>query len=142
MIRRPPRSTRTDTLFPYTTLFRSGLDAHDVFERRHIDLRGRGFGRRCGTGLDRRGRIGGRSNRDRRRGEQLVEAGTFAAVGQLTDIGEEGRAARGHRDLRRRKGRRGSHAPPTSIKSRRIPRRGRYGGFALARPFYPAPAHL
>src|SRR3546814_13454173 len=26
MIRRPPRSTRTDTLFPYTTLFRSGSD--------------------------------------------------------------------------------------------------------------------
>src|SRR3546814_13345402 len=25
MLRRPPRSTRTDTLFPYTTLFRSGL---------------------------------------------------------------------------------------------------------------------
>src|SRR3546814_1022688 len=25
MIRRPPRATRTDTLFPYTTLFRSGL---------------------------------------------------------------------------------------------------------------------
>src|SRR3546814_16021630 len=29
MIRRPPRSTRTDTLFPYTTLFRSCL-AEDV----------------------------------------------------------------------------------------------------------------
>src|SRR3546814_20505910 len=29
MILRPPRSTRTDTLFPYTTLFRSG--APDVF---------------------------------------------------------------------------------------------------------------
>src|SRR3546814_1572195 len=27
MIRRPPRSTRTDTLFPYTTLFRSLDDA-------------------------------------------------------------------------------------------------------------------
>src|SRR3546814_10704878 len=27
MVRRPPRSTRTDTLFPYTTLFRSLLDA-------------------------------------------------------------------------------------------------------------------
>src|SRR3546814_19218992 len=27
MIRRPPRSTRTDTLFPYTTLFRSQLHA-------------------------------------------------------------------------------------------------------------------
>src|SRR3546814_1872921 len=29
MIRRPPRSTRTDTLFPYTTLFRSGRAGHD-----------------------------------------------------------------------------------------------------------------
>src|SRR3546814_20853482 len=28
MIRRPPRSTRADTLFPYTTLFRSGDLAH------------------------------------------------------------------------------------------------------------------
>src|SRR3546814_4885424 len=28
MIRRPPRSTRTDTLFPYTTLCRSYLSAH------------------------------------------------------------------------------------------------------------------
>src|SRR3546814_7101217 len=28
MIRRPPRSTRTDTLFPYTTLFRSGERPH------------------------------------------------------------------------------------------------------------------
>src|SRR3546814_1238872 len=27
MIRRPPRSTRTDTLFPYTTLFRSRSDS-------------------------------------------------------------------------------------------------------------------
>src|SRR3546814_15117023 len=27
MIRRPPRSTRTDTLFPYTTLFRSAMQA-------------------------------------------------------------------------------------------------------------------
>src|SRR3546814_7727898 len=31
MIRRPPRSTRTDTLFPYTTLFRSR-------PRRHFDV--------------------------------------------------------------------------------------------------------
>src|SRR3546814_17856399 len=29
MIRRPPRSTRTDTLFPYTALFRSARDSHD-----------------------------------------------------------------------------------------------------------------
>src|SRR3546814_996677 len=32
MIRRPPRSTRTDTLFPYTTLFRS---TDDPLSRRH-----------------------------------------------------------------------------------------------------------
>src|SRR3546814_12205260 len=31
MIRRPPRSTRTDTLFPYTTLFRSA-DPHPVVD--------------------------------------------------------------------------------------------------------------
>src|SRR3546814_20358366 len=30
MIRRPPRSTRTDTLFPYTTLFRSLEDAREI----------------------------------------------------------------------------------------------------------------
>src|SRR3546814_3377862 len=29
MIRRPPRSTRTDTLFPYTTLFRFGVLGED-----------------------------------------------------------------------------------------------------------------
>src|SRR3546814_17947672 len=44
MIRRPPRSTRTDTLFPYTTLFRSDAD-------RRPDLRAgpaAGAGRRHG----------------------------------------------------------------------------------------------
>src|SRR3546814_3880097 len=30
MIRRPPRSTRTDTLFPYTTLFRSCIELPDA----------------------------------------------------------------------------------------------------------------
>src|SRR3546814_4246492 len=30
MIRRPPRSTRTDTLFPYTTLFRSVARGHQA----------------------------------------------------------------------------------------------------------------
>src|SRR3546814_13575419 len=34
MIRRPPRSTRTDTLFPYTTLFRSGSVGFARFRRR------------------------------------------------------------------------------------------------------------
>src|SRR3546814_15870088 len=31
MIRRPPRATRTDTLFPYTTLFRSLLDGEKIW---------------------------------------------------------------------------------------------------------------
>src|SRR3546814_9269641 len=42
MIRRPPRSTRTDTLFPYTTLFRS-LGGARVNRRRPISARGRGW---------------------------------------------------------------------------------------------------
>src|SRR3546814_8968769 len=44
MIRRPPRSTRTDTLFPYTTLFRSDgegleLPAQPLVRRDHLDRR-------------------------------------------------------------------------------------------------------
>src|SRR3546814_10450269 len=37
MIRRPPRSTRTDTLFPYTTLFRSvpGTGQKAALQHRH-----------------------------------------------------------------------------------------------------------
>src|SRR3546814_8731828 len=42
MIRRPPRSTRTDTLFPYTTLFRSEL-------QRDLPRRLRGSGARHQT---------------------------------------------------------------------------------------------
>src|SRR3546814_1931776 len=34
MIRRPPRSTRTDTLFPYTTLFRSDEEAESRLDPR------------------------------------------------------------------------------------------------------------
>src|SRR3546814_10273308 len=39
MIQPPPRSTRTDTLFPYTTLFRSSLDHRvvDTLARRELD---------------------------------------------------------------------------------------------------------
>src|SRR3546814_14834055 len=34
MIRRPPRSTRTDTLLPYTTLFRSAAASRDIGQQR------------------------------------------------------------------------------------------------------------
>src|SRR3546814_886634 len=57
MIRRPPRSTRTDTLFPYTTLFRSrvenrpsgspakGQHRHVAAERNMVDLNPQGLAR-------------------------------------------------------------------------------------------------
>src|SRR3546814_1531907 len=42
MRRRPPRSTRTDTLFPYTTLFRSALRSQvypeQEFHKRNFDV--------------------------------------------------------------------------------------------------------
>src|SRR3546814_5031659 len=52
MIRRPPRSTRTDTLFPYTTLFRSCIvvrrtdvkatgNHHRKIGERRFEIRGR-----------------------------------------------------------------------------------------------------
>src|SRR3546814_7869947 len=48
MLRRPPRSTRTDTLFPYTTLFRSNVvTAEDLASRR------------LGSGLDLNGLVPG-----------------------------------------------------------------------------------
>src|SRR3546814_13585388 len=53
MIRRPPRSTRTDTLFPYTTLFRSldPLGDHAKVERaRHFDDAGDDHAVAGGTG--------------------------------------------------------------------------------------------
>src|SRR3546814_15776942 len=40
MIRRPPRSTRTDTLFPYTTRFRSALIARSAPATRPLPLPG------------------------------------------------------------------------------------------------------
>src|SRR3546814_16850416 len=59
MVRRPPRSTRTDTLFPYTTLFRSQIvralefaairaflervRRQRIVRTTHTALRGRGF---------------------------------------------------------------------------------------------------
>src|SRR3546814_14278892 len=48
MIRPPPRSTRTDTLFPYTTLFRSGYDivsfasVHSIRHNRFIEVKSHG----------------------------------------------------------------------------------------------------
>src|SRR3546814_14251809 len=55
MIRRPPRSTLTDTLFPYTTLFRScpffDLESHRYHERRRLP-----YGAADQLTVDRKGR--------------------------------------------------------------------------------------
>src|SRR3546814_17556159 len=40
MIRRPPRSTRTDTLFPYTTLFRSLVRSISIRDQSIVKQRG------------------------------------------------------------------------------------------------------
>src|SRR3546814_1701812 len=45
MIRRPPRSTRTDTLFPYTTLFRSAAAGDQLGRHHHQQSACRNHGR-------------------------------------------------------------------------------------------------
>src|SRR3546814_1796380 len=57
MIRRPPRSTRTDTLFPYTTLFRSsGIGDHRLPEHPYGAARRRAARLGARTGESRQGR--------------------------------------------------------------------------------------
>src|SRR3546814_17791497 len=52
MIRRPPRSTRTDTLFPYTTLFRSSAtNGGDSLYLPHSQCRREQAGRESGAGI-------------------------------------------------------------------------------------------
>src|SRR3546814_5918106 len=66
MIRRPPRSTRTDTLFPYTTLFRSPARAPGRQPTTHRSCStGRGVAqwRLAGSGAD--GTAGRRTRRGR-----------------------------------------------------------------------------
>src|SRR3546814_2897689 len=77
MIRRPPRSTRTDTLFPYTTLFRSprGRGAGLLPAPPHPDRGGRPAGV---EGVRRRRRRGVAPQRRRRR--RLHQAGGAALV--------------------------------------------------------------
>src|SRR3546814_19445081 len=65
MIRRPPRSTRTDTLFPYTTLFRSGSQGNGGCRRDRREPR-RCRHTRC---------------RNLRRGAATVAVASLAAIG-------------------------------------------------------------
>src|SRR3546814_7629483 len=57
MIRRPPRSTRTDTLFPYTTLFRSSSRAALAIDGGQLDNRQGSLYAQQGLNLDLRGQL-------------------------------------------------------------------------------------
>src|SRR3546814_14637509 len=84
MIRRPPRSTRTDTLFPYTTLFRSRL-AIVIDGDRDIAL---GIGRR---GVLRRG------GRNRQRTDQRDRSANPDPMAHMRSLPHRNRGGRlGH----------------------------------------------
>src|SRR3546814_1048701 len=69
MIRRPPRSTRTDTLFPYTTLFRSFLTRQ-----------------RSGTSLSSRARGGHRSAEQTRRAPRAARGRSEEHTSELQSL--------------------------------------------------------
>src|SRR3546814_10896776 len=74
MIRRPPRSTRTDTLFPYTTLFRSEASLYQAVVCKDIERR-----------LE-----GGLRNLDvRRPAAELLIGGDAVGQHRLVDLREE-----------------------------------------------------
>src|SRR3546814_1129370 len=83
MIRRPPRSTRTDTLFPYTTLFRSGdVQAPGPVQLGRGDAQGSGAAR-AGPGVlallthpaARRARTASAQRRQVELGDEAVQVG-------------------------------------------------------------------
>src|SRR3546814_11357279 len=82
MIRRPPRSTRTDTLFPYTTLFRAetiGAWLGVQPARRPRARAGHGRGLACGAGHGVSGRAGKAA---RAAGRSRVSRGIDAEIGR------------------------------------------------------------
>src|SRR3546814_11256220 len=102
MIRRPPRSTRTDTLFPYTTLFRSWLGCPRATGRSEIARRTAGPRR----GARRSGRAAGPARR-RPDGHSGPRLHAFPAGG-----GRTGRRIAPPAPFRARRGR---HGPPHRI---------------------------
>src|SRR3546814_8174520 len=104
MIRRPPRSTRTDTLFPYTTLFRSLQHASVVAgrgcasrTRLRIGTQRRRRGRQClGVGAQRGGVGAGgvgiaaeRRSADLRRLAVRADGGCAVGTGQRVAAGSK-----------------------------------------------------
>src|SRR3546814_6996648 len=107
MIRRPPRSTRTDTLFPYTTLFRSRwmqLAAVralivEIFDNRHVITFRRHLGRARIIGdlpAERRGLLNVAGARLRVGGRRIERLGGI--LSQSDDRDEHGNGGEQSRD--------------------------------------------
>src|SRR3546814_20672418 len=88
MLRRPPRSTRTDTLFPYTTLFRSAMAASSPHGLTHgqADLRRRGGN--GDTGGAQRGDLAGRIALAEHVDRAGMAHATFGRRMQAGDVGD------------------------------------------------------
>src|SRR3546814_3505696 len=89
MIRRPPRSTRTDTLFPYTTLFRSAQRINGVTARNAQEVRAAGTVLQVSDGWE---RLGNPVHRMRETG--TADGADRIISNQVADIGKHGRIAR------------------------------------------------
>src|SRR3546814_14550550 len=91
MIRRPPRSTRTDTLFPYTTLFRSDFQERLGKARRLmlIDLFDAELERRHRPGIERAGEPLGKPPGHIKRRDK-IELARLARVVALEPLGKTG----------------------------------------------------
>src|SRR3546814_15256108 len=85
MIRRPPRSTRTDTLFPYTTLFRSRRDLLGHPGRRRTRGRCQGIAEYAGRGGENEGADAG----IHRFFEQVQRAGDIGVDEILPAVGRD-----------------------------------------------------
>src|SRR3546814_13781569 len=106
MIRRPPRSTRTDTLFPYTTLFRSHERGHGNLRPHHrAGLRQENRRRLAGADSQRPDgdpRLSWRTRRRREGGRVMLSvSGLHTYYGAVQDrkSGEEGKSVSVRVDL-------------------------------------------
>src|SRR3546814_19288120 len=90
MIRRPPRSTRTDTLFPYTTLFRSVLAARLATAEGRVDQDDGGPNIRRQSVVDKFG-VMGRDRAARHAGKQRRPAGNAPVERDARAGGQRGR---------------------------------------------------
>src|SRR3546814_1844403 len=82
MIRRPPRSTRTDTLFPYTTLFRSQFLHVRLHQRHKADVDDRDQAQRD----DQPGELMARVRRDRQAEAQEAVARSEEHTSELQSL--------------------------------------------------------